>query len=79
MPDRFPEPGSSVRVLDGLINRLLALPPLDGVPVVTLASTNLPSITPPAPRYRSVLAAGMAEMGMEHELIEAHLVDLDLS
>lgn len=79
MPDRFPEPGSSVRVLDGLIDRLLTLPPMDGVPAVTLASTELPLIAAPAPRYRSVLAAGMAEMGMEHELIEAHLVDLDLS
>ena len=79
MPDRFPEPGNSVRVLDGPIDRLLTLQPLDDIPAVTLASTDLPPITPPAPCYRSVLATGMAEMGMKHEAIEAHLVDLDLS
>ncbi|MBP68098.1 MAG: hypothetical protein QF638_00710 [Acidimicrobiales bacterium] len=79
MPDRLPESGNSIRVLDGTIDCLLALPPLDGIPAVTLASTEPPPIAPPAPRYLSILMTGMMEMGMARKDIEAHLLDLDLS
>ncbi|MBC8195619.1 MAG: hypothetical protein ISR43_06085 [Acidimicrobiia bacterium] len=79
IPDRLPKPGDSTRVIDGLIDRLLAMPPIDGISAVTLASTDPPPIAPPAPRYRTVLAGGMAEMGMTPSDVDSHLADLDRS
>ena len=79
IPDSLPAPGVPVRVIDGVIDLLLVLPPMDGIPVATLASSDPPPAGPPAPRYRSVVAAGMAEMGMSAQEVEAHLTDLDRS
>ena len=79
IPDSLPAPGVPVRVIDGVIDLLLVLPPMDGIPVATLASSDPPPAGPPAPRYRSVVAAGMAEMGMSPQEVEAHLTDLDRS
>jgi len=77
LPDLVPEPGATVRVLDGVIDLLLGMDDIDGHPACTLASTNLPPAAPPSPSYRRVLAAGMAEMGLAPEVAERHLVDLD--
>ena len=77
LPDLAPEPGTAVRVLDGVIDLLLGMDDIDGHPACTLASNNLPPAAPPSPSYRQVLAAGMAEMGLAPEVAERHLVDLD--
>ena len=74
-----PAPGVPVRVMDGVMDLLLCLPPMDGVPVATRAASDHPPAGPPAPRDRSVVAAGMAEMGMSPQEVEAHLTDLDRS
>ncbi len=79
MPDLLPGSGESTRVVDGPIDLLLGLEPMEGLPSVTLASTAAPAAGPPSPSYRAVLAAGMAEMGMDPEATEAHLCDLDAS
>ncbi|MBL77796.1 MAG: hypothetical protein CL459_02325 [Acidimicrobiaceae bacterium] len=77
LPDPLPGPGEAVHVLDGWIDLLLCMDPVDGHPSVTLGSTNPPPPGPPSPTYRAVLATGMAEMGLTPDEAETHLVDLD--
>ncbi len=77
LPDPLPGPGEAVHVLDGWIDLLLGMDPVDGHPSVTLGSTNPPPPGPPSPTYRAVLATGMAEMGLTPDEAETHLVDLD--
>ncbi len=79
LPARPPADGEVVRVVDGVIDLLIGMPPIDGEPACTLASTSPPPVGPPAPRYRETLAAGMAEMGLSADEAERHLLDLDHS
>ncbi len=79
LPVEPPGPGQSVRVLDGIIDLLIGMDRIDGEPVCTLGSTAPPPAGPPSTSYRAVLAAGMAEMGLEPDEAERHLVDLDRS
>ncbi len=77
LPLHPPGPGEAVGVLDGIIDLLIGMDPVDGEPSCTLGSTAPPPAGPPSTSYRAVLAAGMAEMGMTDDEAERHLVDLD--
>jgi hypothetical protein len=66
-------------VLDGIIDLLIGMDRIDDEPVCTLGSTTPPPAGPPSTSYRAVLAAGMAEMGLQTEEAEQHLLDLDRS
>jgi|TARA_B100002003_G_scaffold77373_1_gene72366 hypothetical protein len=79
LPDPFPGPGQVVQVIDGVIDLLIGMDPIDGCPAVTFGSTAPPPPGPPSLAYRQVLAEGMAEMGLAPEEAETHLVDLDRS
>ncbi len=79
LPERPPSDGEAVRVLDGVIDLLIGMAPIDGEPACTLGSSALPPVGPPSATYRAVLAAGMAEMGMPADEAERHLLDLDRS
>jgi hypothetical protein len=79
LPDPFPGPGQVVQVIDGVIDLLIGMDPIDGCPAVTFGSTAPPPPGPPSLAYRQVLAEGMAEMGIAPEEAETHLVDLDRS
>lgn len=77
MPEAPPPPGTAVRVLDGVIDLVVGMPEVDGEPACTLASSDPPGIGPPSLTYRDVLAAGMAEMGLDSAQVDRQLVDLD--
>jgi len=77
LPTEPPVPGRAIRVLDGIIDLLIGMDRIDGEPVCTLGSTDPPAVGPPSASYRAVLAAGMAEMGIDAAEAERHLVDLD--
>tara|TARA_Y100000590_G_scaffold34707_2_gene37827 strand:- start:1236 stop:1529 length:294 start_codon:yes stop_codon:yes gene_type:complete len=77
MPDAPPTPGTAVLVLDGVIDLVVGMPEVDGEPACTLASSDPPGIGPPSPSYREVLAAGMAEMGLDPAQVDRQLADLD--
>ena len=77
LPDLPPVEGTSVRVLDGVIDLLIGMAPIDGEPTCTLGSSSPPPIGPPSASYRAVLAEGMAEMALLPDEAERHLVDLD--
>lgn len=79
LPECPPADGEAVRVLDGVIDLLVGMAPIDGEPACTLASSTPPPVGPPSPSYRAVLAAGMAEMGLSADEAERHLLDLDRS
>ena len=79
LPTDPPDPGEAVRVLDGIIDLLIGMDRIDGEAVCTLGSTSPPPIGPPSTSYRAVLAAGMAEMGLDPEETERDLLDLDLT
>ena len=79
LPDPFPGSGQVVQVIDGVIDLLIGMDPIDGHPAVTFGSTAPPPPGPPSPTYRKVLAEGMAEMGLTPDEAETHLVDLDRS
>lgn len=79
LPSEPPASGESVRVLDGIIDLLIGMDRIDDEPVCTLGSTAPPPAGPPSMSYRAVLAAGMAEMGLQPEEAEQHLLDLDRS
>ena len=66
-------------MLNGIIDLLIGMDRIDGEAVCTLGSTSPPPIGPPSTSYRDVLAAGMAEMGLDAEETERHLLDLDLT
>ena len=72
-----PVEGSSVRVLDGLIDLIIGMAPVNGEPTCTLGSSSPPPIGPPSASYRAVLAEGMAEMDLLPTEAERHLLDLD--
>ena len=77
MPETPPPPGTAVRVLDGVIDLVVGMPEVDGEPACTLASSDPPEIGPPSLTYRDVLAAGMAEMGLDPAQVDRQLADLD--
>jgi len=77
LPDTFPSVGQAVTTLEGWIDLLISLEDLDGVPAVTLGSTNPPDPGSPGPTYRAVLATGMSEMGCTPAEINQHLNALD--
>ena len=79
LPDHPPGDGEAVRVLDGMIDLLVGMAPMDGEPACALASSTPPPAGPPSTSYRAVLAAGMAEMGLSADEAERHLLDLDRS
>lgn len=79
LPAVPPEPSQAVRVIEGIIDLLIGMNPIDGEPTCTLGSTDPPPIAQPSASYRAVLAAGMAEMGMDPAEAERHLLDLDRS
>ena len=79
LPDAPPGPGEAVVVVDGVIDLLIGMDPIDGRPAVTFGSTAPPPPGPPSLSYRQVLVEGMAEMSLTPEEAEAHLVDLDRS
>ena len=77
MPETPPPPDTAVRVLDGVIDLVVGMPEIDGERACTLASSDPPEIGPPSLTYRDVLAAGMAEMGLDPAQIDGQLADLD--
>lgn len=77
LPDTFPSVGQAVTTLEGWIDLLISLEDLDGLPAVTLGSTNPPDPGSPGPTYRAVLATGMSEMGCTPAEINQHLNALD--
>ena len=77
MPEAPPPPDTAVRVLDGVIDLVVGMPEVDDEPACTLASSDPPGIGPPSLTYRDVLAAGMAEMGLDSAQVDRQLVDLD--
>ena len=79
LPSVPPGSGQAVRVIDGIIDLLIGMDPIDNEPTCTLGSTDPPPIGPPSTSYWAVLAAGMAEMGMDTAEAERHLFDLDRS
>jgi len=79
LPDRPPAEGGAVRVLDGVIDLLIGMAPVDGEPACTLGSSAPPPVGPPSAAYRAVLADGMAGMGLSPDEAERHLLDLDRS
>lgn len=77
LPDQPPAPGKSLRVLDGGIDLLIGMETIEGEPACTLGSSAPPQPGPPSSSYRSVLAEGMAEMGLTPHEIKRHLDDLE--
>ncbi len=53
------------------------MPEVDGESACTLASSDPPGIGPPSLSYRDVLAAGMAEMGLDPAQVDRQLADLN--
>lgn len=79
LPEQAPGPGEAVVVIDGVIDLLIGMEPMDGHPAITFGSSAPPPPGPPSLTYRQVLAEGMAEMGLTPDEAETHLVDLDRS
>ncbi|HJP17001.1 MAG TPA: hypothetical protein QF762_08550 [Acidimicrobiales bacterium] len=77
IPDNFPKPGEAFKTNDGLIDLLISLDQIVGVPAVTLGSSSPPPPGPPSPSYRAVLVAGMSEMGLTSAEIMEYLSVLE--
>ena len=77
-PDRFPEPGEAFKTNNGLIDLLISLDPIIGIPALTLGSSHPPPPGPPSLSYRAVLAAGMSEMGLTSAEIMKYLSALEV-
>lgn len=78
LPNGFPEPGEAVKTNNGLIDLLISLDPIIGIPALTLGSSNPPPPGPPSPSYRAVLTAGMSEMGLTSAEIMHYLSALEV-
>ena len=76
-PDTFQKPGDATQTNNGPIDLLISLNPIDGIPALTLGSSEPPSPGPPSSSYRAVLAAGMSEMGLTSAEITRYLSVLE--